>query len=405
MGPSREEATVADVCLKPGRDKPVRNRHPWVFSGAVERITGDAADGDAVVVRDARGAFLGRGYLNRASQIVVRLLSWDPGQAIDDALWEQRIGAAIARRASLQQDARTTAYRLVYAEADRLPGLIVDRYGNFLVVQCLTLGIERRRETIVEILGRILAPAGIYERSDVDVREQEGLPPAAGVLAGDAPPPEIEIQEHGHRFLVDVAGGQKTGFYLDQRENRHALARYAKGREMLDAFSFSGAFGVYAAAAAAGPITQLDSSAEALQVARRHMALNGLDRAADTYERGDVFEALRTYRDQGRSFDLIVLDPPKFAPTRSYVQRAARAYKDINLLALKLLRPGGMLFTFSCSGGVEPDLFQKIVFGASVDAEREVQIVEWLSQAADHPVLLSFPESAYLKGLACRVID
>ncbi len=396
---------MADVYLKAGRDKPVRNRHPWVFSGAVERIVGEAVDGDVVAVRDAHGAFLGHGYLNRQSQIVVRLLSWDAEETIDDAFWEQRIRAAIARRASLQQDARTTAYRLVYAEADRLPGLIVDRYGAFLVVQCLTLGIERRRETIAEALSRALSPSGIYERSDVDVREQEGLPPVTGVLAGDAPPPEIEVQEHGHRFLVDIAGGQKTGFYLDQRENRQALARYAAGKEMLDAFSFTGAFSVYAAAAEAGPITQLDSSGEALEAARRHMALNGLDRAGDTYERGDVFEVLRLFRDQGRSYDLIVLDPPKFAPTRSYVQRAARAYKDINLLALKLLRPGGMLFTFSCSGGVEADLFQKIVFGASVDAAREVQIVEWLSQGSDHPVLLSFPESAYLKGLACRAID
>lgn len=396
---------MAEVYLKPGRDKPIRNRHPWVFSGAVQRVAGEAADGDVVRVRDARGAFLGRGYLNRQSQIVVRLLSWDPEETVGDAFWEQRIRAAIARRAALEQDARTTAYRLVYAEADRLPGLIVDRYGGFLVVQCLTLGIERRREMIVEILSRALSPAGIFERSDVDVREQEGLPPATGILAGDAPPPEIEVREYGHRFLVDIAGGQKTGFYLDQRENRQALARYAAGREMLDAFSFTGAFSVYAAAAGAGPIAQLDSSEEALEMARRHMALNDLDRRDDTYERGDVFEGLRLFRDQGRSFDLIVLDPPKFAPTRSYVERAARAYKDINLLALKLLRPGGVLFTFSCSGGVEADLFQKIVFGASVDAQREVQIVEWLKQGSDHPVLLSFPESAYLKGLVCRVID
>jgi 23S rRNA (cytosine1962-C5)-methyltransferase len=396
---------MADVVLKPGREKPIRNHHPWVFSGSVGRITGDAEDGNVVAVRDVRGRFLGYGYLNRQSQIVVRLLSWDTEEAIDDVFWERRILAAIARRAPLEQDPLTTAYRLIYAEADRLPGLIVDRYGDYLAIQFLTLGIERHRETIVAALSRALAPAGIYERSDVDVREQEGLPPATGILAGEAPPPEVEVQEHGHRFLVDVAGGQKTGFYLDQRENRRAMARYAAGREVLDAFSFTGAFSVYAAAAGAGSIAQLDSSGEALALARRHMALNGLERADDTYEEGDVFEVLRLYRDRGRSFDVIVLDPPKFAPTRSHVQRAARAYKDINLLALKLLRPGGMLFTFSCSGGVEADLFQKIVFGASIDAEREVQIVESLSQGPDHPVLLSFPESAYLKGLACRVID
>jgi len=396
---------VADVYLKRGRDKPVRNHHPWVFSGSVQRIAGSAEDGDVVTVRDVGGRFLGRGYLNRQSQIVVRLLSWDPEEAINDATWERRILAAIARRAPLQQAPLTTAYRLVYAEADLLPGLIVDRYGDFLVVQCLSLGIDRRREAIVEALSRALSPLGIYERSDVDVREQEGLTPLTGVLAGDPPPPEVEVQESGHRFLVDIAGGQKTGFYLDQRENRCTLGRYATGKEMLDAFSFTGAFSVYAAAAEAGPIVQLDSSGQALEVARRHMALNGFDRAGDTYEEGDVFEVLRLYRDQGRSFDLIVLDPPKFAPTRGHVHRAARAYKDINLLAFKLLRPGGILFTFSCSGGVDADLFQKIVFGASVDAEREVQIIGMLSQGPDHPVLLSFPESAYLKGLACRVID
>ncbi|HUT20592.1 MAG TPA: class I SAM-dependent rRNA methyltransferase [Anaerolineae bacterium] len=396
---------MADVYLKTGRDKPVRNHHPWVFSGSIQRITGSAEDGDVVTLRDARGAFLGRGYLNRQSQIVVRLLSWDAEEAIDDAFWERRIAAAVARRAPLQQAPLTTAYRLVYAEADLLPGLIVDRYGDFLVVQCLTLGIDCRREAIVEALSRALSPLGIYERSDVNVREQEGLTPIAGVLAGEPPPPEVEVQEYGHRFLVDVTGGQKTGFYLDQRENRRAVAQVAAGREMLDAFSFTGAFSVYAAAAKAGPIVQLDSSGQALALARRHMALNGFDRPGDTYEEGDVFEVLRLFRDQGRSFDLIVLDPPKFAPTRSHVHRAARAYKDINLLALKLLRPGGILFTFSCSGGVDADLFQKIVFGASVDAEREVQVIGRLSQGPDHPVLLSFPESAYLKGLACRVID
>jgi 23S rRNA (cytosine1962-C5)-methyltransferase len=396
---------VADLYLKPGRDKPVRNHHPWVFSGAVQRIAGSAEDGDVVTVRDTRGAFLGRGYLNRQSQIVVRLLSWDAEEAIDDATWEGRILAAIARRTPLRETPLTTAYRLVYAEADLLPGLIVDRYGDFLVVQCLTLGIDCRREAIIEALSRALSPLGIYERSDVDVREQEGLTPITGVLAGEPPPPEVEVQEYGHRFLVDVTGGQKTGFYLDQRDNRRAVARYAAGKEMLDAFSFTGAFSVYAAAVEAGPIVQLDSSGQALALARRHMALNGFQRPGDTYEEGDVFGVLRLYRDQGRSFDLIVLDPPKFAPTRSHVHRAARAYKDINLLALKLLRPGGILFTFSCSGGVDADLFQKIVFGASVDAEREVQVIGRLSQGPDHPVLLSFPESAYLKGLACRVID
>lgn len=395
---------MADILLKPGRDKAIRNHHPWVFSGAIERVKGQAEDGEIVTVRDHRGAFLARGYLNRRSQIVVRLASWDEREQIDDAFWAGRIAAAVERRQSLGADLSTTAYRLIHAEADRVPGLIVDRYGDFLVVQCLTLGIDVRRRVIAAALKETTSVAGIYERSDVEVRAQEGLSPVVGVLDGDSPPPELEVLEHGHRFLVDLAGGQKTGFYIDQRANRCRLVRYAHGREMLDAFAYSGGFSVYAVRAGAGPITVLDVSAEALALAERNLTLNGLQREQDTLQRGDVFETLRLYRDQGRSFDLVVLDPPKFAPTRRHVQRASRAYKDINLLALKLLRPGGILFTFSCSGGVDAALFQKIVFGAAVDARREVQIVERLSQGPDHPVLLSFPESAYLKGLVCRVL-
>jgi 23S rRNA (cytosine1962-C5)-methyltransferase len=395
---------MPDVFLKPGRDKAVRNRHPWVFSGAIARFEGRPEDGETVTVRDAAGVFLARGYLNRRSQIVVRLLSWDEGEGIDEAFWARRIAAAVARRRALVADSETTAYRLIHAEADLLPGLVVDRYGEYLVVQCLTLGIARRRDLLVAALAQALSPAGIYERSDVDVRAQEGLPPATGVLYGQAPPPEIEILEHGHRFLVDLAGGQKTGFYLDQRENRRALARYVREREMLDAFAYSGGFSVYAARAGAGPIVLLDASAEALDLARRNLQANGRDLSLVSFDCGDVFETLRLYRDRGRTFDGIVLDPPKFAPTRRHVERAARAYKDINLLALKLLRPGGVLFTFSCSGAVDADLLQKIVFGASVDAGRDVQALEWLAQGPDHPVLLSFPESAYLKGLVCRVL-
>lgn len=395
---------MADVHLKQGREKAIRNRHPWVFSGAIERISGDVQDGAIVTVRDARGAFLARGYLNRRSQIAVRLLSWDGEERIDDSFWARRLAASIARRAPLAAEPATTAYRLVHAESDLLPGLIVDRYGGYVVVQFLTLGMDQRRETIADALGELLSPTGIYERSDVDVRAREGLAPVSGTVAGAPPPDTIEVLENGHAFLVDVVAGQKTGFYLDQRESRTALARIAQGREMLDAFSYSGAFGVYAAASGAGPITFLDASAEALALALRHMQHNGLERPIDSYDQGDVFEVLRLCRDQGRSFDLIVLDPPKFAPTRRHVQRASRAYKDINLLAIKLLRPGGVLFTFSCSGGIDAALFQKIVFGASADAGRDVQILAHLAQGPDHPILLSFPESAYLKGLVCRVL-
>jgi 23S rRNA (cytosine1962-C5)-methyltransferase len=393
-----------NVYLKKGRDKPVRNRHPWIFAGSIDRIEGAPQDGDIVTVRDARGRFLARGYMNRQSQITIRLLSWNANEQIDDALWRQRIAGAVANRGPLANDPSISAYRVIYAESDLLPGLIVDRYGDLLVAQFLTLGVDLRRDTIISALCAELSPAGIFERSDADVRKQEGLSSRTGLLSGKAPPQELEILENGHRFLVDIAQGQKTGFYLDQRGNRSALSQYAEGREMLNAFSYTGAFSIYAAAAGAGPITNLDTSADALRLAQRNALANDLVRSQDAYQQGDVFEMLRLYRDQGRSFDLIVLDPPKFAPTRSQVQRAARAYKDINLLALKLLRPGGILFTFSCSGGIDAMLFQKIVFSASIDAGREVQIVGTLTQGADHPILLSFPESAYLKGLVCRVL-
>ncbi|MBN1582913.1 MAG: class I SAM-dependent rRNA methyltransferase, partial [Anaerolineae bacterium] len=288
---------MADLFLKNGREKAVQNRHPWVFSGAVDRIKGDVSDGDVVTVRDTHGQFLASGYLNARSQIVVRLLSWDQDEPIDDAFWLRRIAGAVARRQSLANDGLTTAYRLIYAESDLLPGLVVDRYGEFLVVQCLTLGIDQRRGPIVQGLANLLSPQGIYERSDVDVRKLEGLDQVCGVVYGDEPPQEIEIAENGHRFLVDLKNGQKTGFYLDQRENRQTLARYAGGGSLLNVFAYSGAFSVYAASAGAGPVVNLDSSEDALGLAKRNMRLNGLSRTQDEYEVGSAFDLLREYRD------------------------------------------------------------------------------------------------------------
>jgi 23S rRNA (cytosine1962-C5)-methyltransferase len=391
------------VTLKPGREKPVLNRHPWIFSGAIRRIKGRPTDGEIVQVRDSQGESLAWGTLNRRSQITVRLLSWDPDEAIDRAFFQRRLEQAIAARALFVDQESTNAYRLVNAESDLLPGLVVDRYADYLAVQFLTLGMEQRKAEIVALLKGLIAPRGIYERSDVEVREKEGLPPTAGPLAGEEPPDRVAVREKGYRFLVDVKGGQKTGFYLDQRENRRKLIPYCCGRELLNAFAYTGAFAVYAAAGGASRIVNVEASAETLELARENMALNGFDRQEDEYVVGDVFQVLRQYRDQGRAFDLVILDPPKFAPSRSQVQAACRGYKDINLLALQILRPGGILFTFSCSGLVSPDLFQKVVFGASVDAGRDVQIIERLSQAPDHPVLLAFPEGEYLKGLVCYV--
>ena len=394
---------MARVVLKRGREKPVLNRHPWIFSGAIKRIEGEAADGDVVGVADYRGFFLARGYLNRRSQIAVRLLTWDEGEVIGRDFWGRRLERAWASRQALADDYSTDAYRLVHAESDLLPGLIVDRYGDYLVVQFLTLGIERWKAELVSLLADLLEPRGIYERSDVDVRKKEGLTKVSGLLYGEEPPDPVEVTENGHRFLVDIKTGHKTGFYLDQRENRQKLTRYCPGQEVLNCFAYTGAFAVYAAAAGAGCITNVESSADALELARRNMALNGFTDRDDEYVEGDVFQVLRRYRDQGRTFDLIILDPPKFAYSRNQVESACRGYKDINLLAMQIIAPGGILFTFSCSGLVSPDLFQKVLFGASVDARRDVQVIEKLSQASDHPILLTFPESEYLKGVVCRV--
>jgi len=395
---------MAKVLLKRGREKPVLNRHPWIFSGAIKRIEGEAADGEVVVVADYRGRFLARGYLNRRSQIAVRLLTWDEGEVIGEDFWRRRLERAWASRQALADDPSTDAYRLVNAESDLLPGLVVDRYGDYLVAQFLTLGIERWKAELVGLMADLLKPRGIYERSDVGVREKEGLDQVSGLLHGEEPPDLVEVTENGYRFLVDVKTGQKTGFYLDQRENRQKLTRYCRGGEVLNCFAYTGAFAVYAAAAGAGRITNVESSAEALELARRNMALNGFTDRDDEYVEGDVFQVLRGYRDQGRTFDLIILDPPKFAYSKDQVKSACRGYKDINLLAMQIIAPGGVLFTFSCSGLVSPDLFQKVLFGASVDAGRDVQIIEKLSQASDHPILLTFPESEYLKGLVCRVL-
>jgi 23S rRNA (cytosine1962-C5)-methyltransferase len=390
------------VVLKRKRTRPVLQHHPWIFSGAIERIEGEVADGDVVEVRDAGGNWLARGTLNRRSQIVVRLLTWQQDEPVDSAFWHQRLERAISARQPLASDPDTTAYRLVHAESDYLPGLVVDRYGEWLIVQFLTLGVERRRDEIVAALIDLLAPRGGYERSDVDVRAKEGLPLRAGPLWGEEPPELVEVLENGHRFLVDVRQGHKTGFYLDQRENRARLPAYCNGSDVLDVFAYTGGFAVYAAGARASSVTLVESSAPALELARRNLALyDGSPGSVECVE-GDVFSVLRGYRAQDRRFDVVVVDPPKFAHSEREVKRAARAYKDVNLLAFRLLRPGGTLFTFSCSGSVSADLFQKIVFGAAVDAAREAQIVGYLAQGADHPVALTFPQGAYLKGLICR---
>ena len=395
------------VALKPGKEKPVRQRHPWVFSGALASIVGEPADGDVVQVHDAHGQWLACGYLNRRSQIALRLLSWQRGEVVDDEFWRRRLPRAIEARQTLVASQGANALRLVNAESDGLPGLIVDRYGDWLVLQLLTVGVAQRQALFVRLLDELLAPAGIYERSDVDVRSHEGLPLVTGRLLGQAPPAPLWVSENHLQFGVSLAEGQKTGFYLDQRENRARLAAALTampGSRVLNCFSYTGAFAVYALAAGAAHVTNLDSSYPALVMAEENLRRNGFDPDEQAEGvAGDVFQVLRDLRQQRASFDAIILDPPKFAHTQAQVQAATRGYKDINLLALHLLRPGGLLATFSCSGLVSADLFQKVVFGAGLDAAREVQIIGRFTHSADHPVLLSFPEGEYLKGLLCRV--
>jgi 23S rRNA (cytosine1962-C5)-methyltransferase len=385
--------------LKPGREKSVRQRHPWIFGGAVAGVWGDPAPGDTVLVHSADGDFLARAAYNSQSQIVGRIWSWHEQEAIDPAYFEHQIVRAIRARAVLEQT--TNAVRWVNAESDGIPGLVVDRYGPFVVCQCLTAGVDRWKFEIARILAAQPGISGVYERSDVEVRAKEGLKAATGVLAGDTPPDTIEVREGDWRFVVDVAHGHKTGFYLDQRENRKAVAALAAGREVLNAFAYTGAFAVAALSHGASNVVSIDSAQAVRPLAERNLMLNGL--STDGLLEGDVFRVLREYRDTGRTFDLIILDPPKFAQNQKQLNKATRAYKDINWLAFRLLRPGGYLVTFSCSGLITADLFQKIVFGAALDAGRAAQIVGWLSQAGDHPVRLTFPEAWYLKGLVCRV--
>jgi 23S rRNA (cytosine1962-C5)-methyltransferase len=350
----------------------------------------------------ADGTWYGRGAYSPHSQITVRLWTFDPAEAVDASFFQARLRQAVAAREFLAAGSPAPGLRLVNAEADGLPGLIVDRYGEFLLCQFLAAGAEFWRQTIVEQLGAVAPNAGIYERSDVEVRCKEGLPERTGVLAGREPPELIEICEGNCRFLVDVRAGQKTGFYLDQRGNRAILAEYAAGRDVLNCFAFTGGFGVAALKAGARSVVNVELSAAALELAHRHIDLNGLDAARVENVQGDVFAVLRQYRDSRRTFDLVILDPPKFAASRHQLERAARGYKDINLLAFKLLRPGGVLFTFSCSGLVTAELFHKIVADAALDAHRDAQVLRWLTQGPDHPASLSFPQASYLKGLVCR---
>jgi len=400
---------MADLILKLGREKSLLRRHPWVFSGAVHHVDGNPASGETVTLLSFNGDFLAQAAYSPHSQIRARVWTFDPDEQVNPDFFRRRIRSAIQARTvdgvqglqTLTSTSGDVGLRLIYAESDGLPGLIVDRYGDVLVLQSLTAGSEFWKETLADTLLEETGLDTIYERSDADVRELEGLKPINGVLRGKLPDSRISIKENGLNFNINMESGHKTGFYLDQRTNRLRVRELAKDRDVLDCFCYTGGFTVNALAGGAKSVVAVDSSAEALKLGRENVALN--DEQAESVEwcEGDVFKVLRKFRDEGRSFDLVILDPPKFAPTAAQAKKASRGYKDINLLGFKLLRPGGILVTFSCSGGIDAALFQKIVASAALDAGVDAQIVEHLSQAADHPVALNFPEGAYLKGLVC----
>jgi 23S rRNA (cytosine1962-C5)-methyltransferase len=391
------------IYLKTGREKSVLARHPWIFSSAVDHCKGEPQIGETVDVFSSKNEWLARASYSPKSNIRARIWTWKSDEPIDKNFFLRKIREAKNYRDLVVNKNQTDSFRLVHGESDGLPGLVVDQYGDSLVVQFLSAGCEFWREDITQILADVTGSGQVYERSDVDVRNLEGLETRTGHLIGEVPPDRIIIRENGLSFLVNIKTGQKTGFYLDQRRNRQRVSELVQNQRVLNCFCFSGAFTIYALKAGAREVISIDSSADALADARENIVLNGLGNSLCKWVEADVFTELRTLRDRGEKFDAIILDPPKFAPTVSQIERAARGYKDINLLAFKLLNLNGLLFTFSCSGGVSADLFQKIVAGAAVDAKVNVKIIEHFEQGADHPVSLNFPEGAYLKGLLCQI--
>lgn len=396
---------MIQVNLAKGKEKPVKHHHSWVFSGAIAKVIGQANNGDIVRVNDNNGQFLAYGYYNQASKITVRLLSWSETETINEDWWFQKIKKSIERRKEGIDFNSTDSYRLIFSEADELPGLIVDKFQDYLVCQFLTLGIDQRKQIIIDALVKILQPKGIYERSDAAARSLEGIAVSNGLLYGTIPNEPILIKENNLHFLVDVNEGQKSGYFLDQRENRAYLVNFAKGKTVLDCFSYSGGFSLYAKNAGAKNVTSVDSSALAMETLKANYESNQMAFAPEQLIVADVFQYLRNANTENLHWDLIILDPPKLAPSRKSLPRAERAYKDLNMQALKLMKEGDLLATFSCSGSLTLDHFKQILAWAAVDAGKELQFIHEFGQPIDHPVRSAFPESFYLKGLLCRVIS
>lgn len=394
----------ATVVLQPEREKSLKRRHPWVFASAVAEVKGRCRPGDSVDVVSHDGEWLGRGAYSPESQIRVRIWTFNKDEVVDNGFFVRRLEQAMGLRKRVIDSATTNAYRLIASESDGLPGVTIDVYNKVTVVQLLSAGADKHRNKIVWALTKVLPDNAIFERSDVDVRAKEGLEPLVQVLHGE-PERQVIIKENNIEICVDIELGHKTGFYLDQRDSRAAAMRYAKDATVLNCFSYTGTFACYALKGGASHITNVDVSEPALTLARQHLHMNGLDDSQCDMVNEDVFQALRTYYQQGKQFDMVILDPPKFVDSRASLNRAARGYKDINLYGIHAVKPGGLLLTFSCSGLMPSELFQKVVADAALDAGRTVKIIERLTQAKDHPIISTFPEGYYLKGLVCEVTD
>ena len=393
----------AKIYLNIGREKSLKRKHPWVFSKAISKIKGKPLSGETVDILDAKGNWLACGAYSEQSQIRVRIWSFDQNQTIDRNFFLQKLGNAQSRRDYFIAEGELTGYRLIAGESDGMPGVTIDVYDNIIVCQLLSAGADYQRHIIVDCLKELYPDYYIYERSDVDVRKKEGLELVTGWLTEPAPSPEVIINEHGIKILVNVETGHKTGFYLDQRIARLTAGSYAKDKAVLNCFSYTGTFALHCAANGAKSVTNVDVSETALNLAQRNLEINDLGNAPVEHVKQDVFKLLRQYKEEGKRFDMIILDPPKFVDSKAALTRACRGYKDINMIAMQLLNPGGMLLTFSCSGLLDAGLFQKVVADAALDANKEVHIVERTQQAHDHPISSNYPEGFYLKGLVCQV--
>ncbi|HEY5328069.1 MAG TPA: class I SAM-dependent rRNA methyltransferase [Mucilaginibacter sp.] len=395
---------MIDVLLKKGKEKAVLYHHPWVFSGAVERVNGKPENGDIVRLLNAKGDFMAYGFYNGQSRVALRLLEWDEHVEVDEQWFREKVAAAVAGHSNVLVNGVTNTCRLIFSESDYLPGLIVDKYANHLAVQVLTSGMEKIMPVIIDELQRLLNPESIFDKSDASSRSHEGLETQNILLAGNHPPERLEVIENGIIYNINIAKGQKSGFYCDQRDNREIVASYAKGKNVLDCFCYTGGFTLNSLQNGAKSVTAVDSSVPAIDTLKENIALNNFDASKVTAIASDVNKQLRKFRDEGELFDIVVLDPPKYAPSRSALDKASRAYKDLNRLGMLLLNKGGLLATFSCSGAMNMETFKQVLAWAALDAGKQVQFINQFCQPADHPVRASFPEGEYLKGLLCRVL-